>query len=239
MLRDWIAQVVPRWLPLFMDSTLCRVAPIAGEAPRLYLSFDDGPSPETTPQVLAVLARFQARATFFCLGEAALTHPALVTQIVEAGHTLGNHSWSHPDGWRMSASNYIAELERASLCLMQFQGKPICWFRPPYGHLTLSSIRWGRANGQRPVLWDVILPDYNPQVSISELVRLGAARIRPGSVVCLHDGPSVASRTPEALSQLIPLWQAEGYLLETLPIAQSWQSPPPQVITCLAGQPAG
>jgi peptidoglycan-N-acetylglucosamine deacetylase len=239
MLRDWLAQVVPRWLPLLVDSTLCRVAPTAGEARRLYLSFDDGPSPETTPQVLKVLASFQAKATFFCLGQAALAHPALVTQIVEAGHTLGNHTWSHADGWRTSANNYTAELERASLCLMQFQGQPIYWFRPPYGHLTLSAIRWGRTNGQRPVLWDVILPDYNPQVSISELVQLGAARIRPGSIICLHDGPGVANKTPEALSQLIPLWQSQGYLLETLPSSEAWQPPAALAIPSLASQPVG
>ena len=179
----------------------------------LALTFDDGPNPAWTPRLLDLLASHDVRATFFLVGSRAQALPALVHQIVAAGHLIGNHSWSHPNLALSSARRIDEELSRTNQILAQIAGAPIRYFRPPYGARRPEVLRAARCLGMIPVLWNAMTSDWkNPSADaiasrlthkIDRLHRQGQA-----ANIVLHDGshsdPS-ANRAPSiaAAAQLI------------------------------------
>ncbi|MFJ8431351.1 polysaccharide deacetylase family protein [Kitasatospora sp. NPDC094019] len=183
-----------------------------GSAPVVALTFDDGPHPEWTPQVLDALARYDAPAAFFCIGLHALAHPGVVRRTAAEGHTLGNHSWSHaylpdlgPIGLRDQLGFTADALARAC-----GGAPPSRWLRPPYGGRSPELLRAVAGSGFTTVLWDVDARDWSrpgPGV-IAERV-LGA--VRPGSVVLMHDGGGDRSQTVAALPGIITGLRRRGY----------------------------
>ena len=179
----------------------------------LALTFDDGPNPVWTPRLLDLLASHEVRATFFLVGSRAQTQPALVRQIVAAGHLIGNHSWSHPNLALSSARRIIEELSRTNQILAQIAGTPPRYFRPPYGARRPEVLRIARRLGLVPVLWNAMTSDWkNPSADsiASSLTRKIDRLLRRGRAanIVLHDGshsdPS-ANRAPSiaAAAQLI------------------------------------
>jgi peptidoglycan/xylan/chitin deacetylase (PgdA/CDA1 family) len=179
----------------------------------IALTFDDGPSSAWTPRLLDILASHDVRATFFLLGSRAQAEPALVRQIVAAGHLIGNHSWSHPNLAVASASRIEQELSRTSQMLEQISGSPIRFFRPPFGARRPEVLRIARRLGMVPVLWNAMTSDWqNPSADdiVSRLTRTIDKLARQGRAanIVLHDGghqtPS-ANRAPSisAAGQLI------------------------------------
>jgi peptidoglycan/xylan/chitin deacetylase (PgdA/CDA1 family) len=187
---------------------------IAPQRPgELALTFDDGPNPAWTPRLLDTLAIHDLRATFFLVGSRAQAEPALVHQIVAAGHLIGSHSWSHSNLAFCSASRIHQELSRASQTLEQITGEPIRFFRPPFGARRPEVLRAARALGMTPVLWNAMTSDWkNPSADaiaaqlsrkIDRLQRRGLA-----ANIVLHDGSHAdpaANRAPSvaAAAQLI------------------------------------
>jgi peptidoglycan/xylan/chitin deacetylase (PgdA/CDA1 family) len=183
----------------------------------LALTFDDGPNPTWTPRLLDLLARREVRATFFLVGSHAQSQPALVQQIVAAGHVIGNHSWSHLNLALASASHIEEQLSRASETLEQIAGAPIRFFRPPFGARRPEVLRIAKKLGLEPVLWNAMTSDWkNPsadsistrlQMKIDRLYRRGRA-----ANIVLHDGNHLdlaANRAPSiaAAAQLIARYQ--------------------------------
>jgi len=179
----------------------------------LALTFDDGPNPVWTPRLLDLLASHDVRATFFLVGSRAQAQPALVHQIVAAGHLIGNHSWSHPNLALSSARRIDEELSRTNQILAQIAGAPIRYFRPPYGARRPEVLRAARRLGMLPVLWNAMTSDWkNPSADaianrlthkIDRLRRQGQA-----ANIVLHDGSHsdpAANRAPSiaAAAQLI------------------------------------
>jgi peptidoglycan/xylan/chitin deacetylase (PgdA/CDA1 family) len=185
-------------------------------APRLpgelALTFDDGPNPAWTPRLLELLATYGVRATFFLVGSHACSEPALVRRIVTAGHLIGNHSWSHPNLALTPTRHIEEELMRTSRTLEQIAGKPVRFFRPPFGARRPIVLRTARELGMTPVLWNAMTSDWsNPSAeSIARhLIRSIDRAERSGSAanVVLHDGSHLdraAFRGPSvnAVSQL-------------------------------------
>jgi peptidoglycan-N-acetylglucosamine deacetylase len=126
----------------------------------LALTFDDGPNPAWTPQLLDILAAHDVPATFFLIGSYAQAEPELVRRILTAGHLIGNHSWSHPNLAITTASRVAEELTRARDTLQQITGVPIRWFRPPFGGRRPVVLKTARALGMTPVLWNAITTDW-------------------------------------------------------------------------------
>jgi len=129
----------------------------AGE---LALTFDDGPNPAWTPQLLDALSVHDVRATFFLLGSRAEREPALVRRMVAAGHRIGNHSWSHPNLALNGAKRIEEELRRTSETLEQIAGTSARWFRPPFGARRPAVLRSARELGMTPVLWNAMTSDW-------------------------------------------------------------------------------
>jgi peptidoglycan/xylan/chitin deacetylase (PgdA/CDA1 family) len=179
----------------------------------LALTFDDGPNPAWTPQLLDILASHGVHATFFLLGKYAQAQPALVRQIAAAGHLIGNHSWSHPNLALASSGRIEEELASTSLELEQIAAVPIRYFRPPFGARRPEVLRESRRLGMVPVLWNAMTSDWkNPSAdSIANRLTRAIARLqRQGRAanIVLHDGSHgdpAANRAPSvaAAGQLI------------------------------------
>jgi peptidoglycan/xylan/chitin deacetylase (PgdA/CDA1 family) len=127
----------------------------------LALTFDDGPNPAWTPQLLDILASHDVRATFFMVGRYAQAEPALVRRVAEAGHLIGNHSWSHPNLALTAPRRVREELQRTSDTLEQITAQPVRYFRPPFGARRPDVLRKARRMGMTPVLWNAITSDWS------------------------------------------------------------------------------
>jgi peptidoglycan-N-acetylglucosamine deacetylase len=176
----------------------------AMRAPRrareLALTFDDGPNPAWTPKLLDILSEHEIHATFFMLGNRAEEQPALVKRTVAAGHLIGNHSWSHPSLARTAASEVREELTRTKETLEQITGKPVKYFRPPFGARRPVVFKIARELGMTVVLWNAMTSDWTAtsgdrvaEELMKKIDRLG--RRGYAANIVLHDG---GHREPEA-----------------------------------------
>jgi peptidoglycan-N-acetylglucosamine deacetylase len=187
----------------------------AGSAGVVYLTFDDGPTPAWTPRVLALLARYQARATFFVLGRSAAAHPELVRQEFAAGHGVGNHTWSHRRLTNLSGAQLVAEVNATSTAIRQITGAPVRCLRPPFATVDAASAEQVRALGLRLVLWDIDTNDWlRPGTGAIAGRVLG--RVRSGDVILMHDGGGNRSQTVAALEQVLATLSARGYRFHAL-----------------------
>lgn len=170
----------------------------------VYLTFDDGPDPEWTPQVLDVLAGAQMHATFFVIGVHALRARSLVERIATEGHALGNHTFSHRHPWTLTPRAARAQVRDGAQAVADVAGSAPPFFRPPHGRRRACMTEQAAALGERIVMWDVSAIDWGP------LARAGAIaqrldHVRAGDVVLMHDGRNRHNR-PDQLLRTLPVF---------------------------------
>ena len=191
----------------------CRV----GKA--VYLTFDDGPIPEVTPKVLAILDKYGVKATFFMVGENIDKHPDVFEQVVQAGHAIGNHTYNHMKGWRVSTAEYIANVQKweeafRRHCTLEIGHCTL--FRPPYGRTWLWQRRAVQKLGYEIYLWDVLTRDYNPCRTPEAMLKQIQRQTRPGSIINFHDSVKSNERMLAVLPLAIEWLQSQGYDVKTL-----------------------
>ena len=179
------------------------------------LTFDDGPSPKYTPQVLDILAKNKVKATFFEVGRSISYWPDVSRRVVREGHRLANHSWDHPQLTQLSDDAVVSQLQRTQDQITKVGGSSIC-VRPPYGAQSarVRSLITSRMHSST-ILWDIDPGDWRGYAA-STIVSRTLSQVRPGSIILLHDGGSNRGSTVEALAQLIPALKARGYSFVTL-----------------------
>ena len=180
----------------------CRV----GKA--VYLTFDDGPIPEVTPKVLAILDQYGVKATFFMVGENIDKHPEVFEMVVKGGHAIGNHTYNHMKGWKVSTAEYIANVQKFP--------KETKLFRPPYGRTWVWQRRAVKQLGYEIYLWDVLTRDYNPHRTPEAMLQQIQRQTRPGSIINFHDSIKSNERMLEVLPKAIEWLLANGYEIKTL-----------------------
>jgi peptidoglycan/xylan/chitin deacetylase (PgdA/CDA1 family) len=156
----------------------------------VFLTFDDGPIPEVTPWVLDELKKHNAKATFFCIGENVQKHPEVFQRILYEGHSVGNHTFNHLNGWKTATSEYIENIEKAKKQMHNSEFKiqnSRLLFRPPYGKITSKQAKTLQKKGFKIVMWDIISYDYDTNVSEEKCLQNVLKNIRSGSVVVFHD----------------------------------------------------
>ena len=183
----------------------------------VYLTFDDGPIPEMTPKILAILREKQVKATFFCVGDNARKYPELLRMILADGHRVGNHTFHHLPGLKTSLSAYLRDVSDCDALLRQAgaqMDKPL--FRPPYGRMKPSQKRELLNAGYTIVLWDVLTHDYNQAYAPDKMLEVIRRYTRNGSIVVFHDSLKSSERMLEVLPKAIDFWRQEGYELRIL-----------------------
>lgn len=189
-------------------------APKGPQPSVVALTFDDGPWPGQTEQILAILRKYKAHATFFMLGNLARAHPNLVRAVHEAGNEVGVHSWSHANYTHLSTAAITADLNRCQAQMQILVGQPVRLMRPPYGAVNASAAAAIKAAGFRIVLWSLDTNDWRRPGENTIYTRLMHAR--PQSIVLCHDGGGPRSQTIAALARAVPALQAKGYKLGTV-----------------------
>lgn len=168
----------------------------------LCLTFDDGPDPVSTPLILKVLGEYGIKAIFFCNGRRAETYPDLADQIKSEGHVIGNHGHSHLNGWRTSTRDYMEDVTKAA----SFTSGRL--FRPPFGRLTFRQFH--ELNKNFLIwFWDLMPYDFDVSFGEKQILRILKEKIRPGSVIVLHDTPYSAAAG--ILPEFIDHAKGKGY----------------------------
>ena len=168
---------------------------------RLYLTFDDGPDPLSTTRLLDILRKHEISAVFFCNGDAAGKYPELIHLIRKGGHLIGNHGYSHLNGWRTDADEYVNDIKKASKLTSEII------FRPPFGRLSFRQARSLRS--YKLVLWDIMAYDFDSSFGKEKSLGVLKRKIRPGSIIVLHDKPTSCAN--EILEEFILFALGKGY----------------------------
>lgn len=180
----------------------------------IALSYDDGPSPANTPELLEIFAATGARATFFVVGREVARHPELAAQIARSGHELGNHSYSHANPRDLDEDGLRVEVESGARAIAEAAVSPTL-FRPPFGKQPRAAAQVCARLGFTAVLWSVDSGDTMP-FSAARIAREVVRRVEPGDIVLMHDGGERRQRTIDATRQIITELAARGYRFVTV-----------------------
>lgn len=175
----------------------------------VYLTFDDGPIPEITPWVLDLLKSENIPATFFCVGENVMKYPEIYRQILDRGHSVGNHTFNHWQGLKQDNLAFFRNIEKAALYIDSNL------FRPPHGWMKTSQYQYLK-NRFKIIMWDVISCDYNSKITPERVFRNITDFVRPGSVITFHDSIKAEKNLKETLPQAIQWLKKEGFRFEAI-----------------------
>ncbi|MCL3779853.1 polysaccharide deacetylase family protein [Prolixibacteraceae bacterium JC049] len=170
----------------------------------IFLTFDDGPIPKITPWVLDILNQENIKATFFCVGDNVAKYPELYQRILDEGHVVGNHTFNHVQGLKMSKSEFINNVNKAR----KFINSQL--FRPPHGWLKRSQYK-AISKQYKIVMWDVISVDYNPAISPKQCLQNVLEFTRSGSIITFHDSLKAEENLKYALPRAIKELKAKGF----------------------------
>lgn len=187
----------------------------ASKRPVVYLTFDDGPSPAYTPQILAVLSRYGVHATFFELGQQVRSYPGLTRAVRARGHSVQNHTWSHPNLTKVSWQRFAAEVTNTDRAIRgQLGYTPRC-LRPPYGATNRLTALRAAALGKQLKLWTIDTRDWQ-RPGAATITSRALTNVRSGSIILMHDGGGNRSQTVAATATIVRTLKARGYTFGTL-----------------------
>ena len=175
----------------------------------LYLTFDDGPHPEITPFVLKELKKYNALATFFCIGKNVLAFADIYKQILDEGHQVGNHTQNHLNGWKTANKVYLEDVSEAANHIDSNL------FRPPYGRISLFQARnlsaAMKGRKARVIMWDVLSADFDEAISKEQSLEFVVLRSLPGSIVVFHDSEKAYSKLTYVLPKVLHHFNEQGF----------------------------
>lgn len=182
----------------------------------LYLTFDDGPLPEITPFVLDELKSWNAKATFFCIGKNIEAHPEIFQHIISEGHSIGNHTYDHLNGWNTADETYFENIEKCASVLNRHSSIITHQlFRPPYGKLKPSQYA-NLKSRYSLVMWDVLSFDFDLKISAENVLKNVLKKAEAGSIVVMHDSLKAKTKLEYALPKILEHFTKEGFKFEAL-----------------------
>ena len=176
----------------------------------VFVSFDDGPTAEFTYWILNVLSSIKIKATFFCVGESAKKYPEIINEIIQKGHSIGNHGFSHTNGWFSSTNSYIEDIKKCSSVLPKTN-----LFRPPYGKIYPWQIREVKKK-YNIIMWNILSYDFKNGIKSNILQRNILDNIENGSIIVFHDNKKSEDILKKNLEEILKKISEKGYVFSTL-----------------------
>jgi peptidoglycan/xylan/chitin deacetylase (PgdA/CDA1 family) len=185
---------------------------------KVYLTFDDGPTPEITEWVLDQLQQYDAKATFFCIGNNIEKHPEIFQKIINENHAFGNHTFNHLKGWKTDTNEYLENTRRCSLFIRE-KGKGKSdkedifeLFRPPYGKIKTSQSRALHRLGYKIIMWDVLSRDFDRTIAPEECLKNVLKNVETGSIIVFHDSIKAAQNLKYVLPKTLAFLKERGFV---------------------------
>jgi peptidoglycan/xylan/chitin deacetylase (PgdA/CDA1 family) len=200
------AVTVPAFLKIFYPSLLWQMPQ---GAKKLYITFDDGPHTVITPQVLAILQQYTAKASFFCVGDNVLKYPDTYAEIKEQGHAIGNHSMNHLNGWKTSLNQYYKNVNDCREIVDSLL------FRPPYGRITPSQIQ-ALKKEYTLVMWTVLSYDFDAETTPEQCLDYVINNVEDGAIIVFHDSEKAATNMLSALPKVLERYGSLGFTFDKL-----------------------
>ncbi|MBD0403583.1 polysaccharide deacetylase family protein [Flammeovirga sp. EKP202] len=191
----------------------------ATTSPILYLTFDDGPIPEITPWVLDELKKYNAKATFFCVGDNIRKHPEVYQQVLEQGHKVGNHTFNHLQYWKKSLSTYLQNVKECDTIMKSNplysveSEKPL--FRPPHGQVGKKMMHQLLVDYEI-IMWHVLTRDYNKNYKKESCLKAAIKNTENGSIIVFHDSIKAEKNLKYVLPRYLQYFSNKGYEFHTL-----------------------
>lgn len=178
----------------------------------LYLTFDDGPHPAITPFVLELLRKYNAKASFFCIGENAVRYPEVFQQVINEGHAVGNHTFHHINGWKTSDKDYMNDISKAREII------PGQLFRPPYGRLKRSQLKMLNQgeNKMAIIMWNILAGDWDIHLDPSICFERVKKKTSEGDIIVFHDSEKAWERMSYSLPKLLEYFSSKGYVFDKI-----------------------
>ena len=178
----------------------------------IYLTFDDGPHPEITPFVLKELDKYNAKATFFCIGKNIQKNPSIFKMILAAGHAVGNHTYDHLDGWKSKNTDYVNNI----LAAKKYIDSDL--FRPPYGRITRNQQKELTHLDQpfKIIMWSVLSGDFDVSISPEQCLKNVLKNTKSGSLIVFHDSEKAKIRMQYTLPLILKYYTEKGYVFEKI-----------------------
>lgn len=191
---------------------------IPNKEKKVYLTFDDGPIPEITEWTLEQLKKYNAKGTFFCIGDNIQKHPEIFKKITANGHSVGNHTFNHLKGWETSLEVYIENTKKCSEtmtdCYLKTAQSHL--FRPPYGKIKPSQAKALRKLGYKIIMWDIISMDFDQTISPETCLNNVLKNVESGSIIVFHDSVKAWKNLEYVLPKTLEFLNEKGFVCEKL-----------------------
>ena len=185
---------------------------------KVFLTFDDGPTPEITEWTLEQLKKYEAKATFFCIGNNIEKHPAIFQKIIQEEHAIGNHTFNHMKGWETPNEIYLKNVEKCAKTISQLktatENCPL--FRPPYGKIKPSQSRILRRLGYKIIMWDVLSMDFDKTITPEECLDNVLKNIESGSIIVFHDSQKAEQNLKYVLPKTLAFLKEKGFVCDKI-----------------------
>jgi peptidoglycan/xylan/chitin deacetylase (PgdA/CDA1 family) len=183
---------------------------------KVYLTFDDGPTPEITQWTLNQLKNYNAKATFFCIGDNVRKYPETFEEVVKEGHSIGNHTFNHLNGWKTNTQDYIENAKLFEKEYYKRSNENCQLFRPPYGKIKPSQSKILRKMGYKIIMWDVLSVDFDIKITPKQCLENVLQNVKSGSIIVFHDSVKAFANLEYALPKTLEFLQQKGFVCAKL-----------------------
>ncbi|WP_298894117.1 polysaccharide deacetylase family protein [uncultured Psychroserpens sp.] len=190
---------------------------VATNDKELYLTFDDGPTPKITDWTLNTLNDYNAKASFFCIGSNVEKYPDVFKNIIDNGHTVGNHTQHHVKGWTTKTKDYLKEVKTAQTSINAYKNSETqLLFRPPYGQIKPKQGKKLITLGYQIIMWDVLSFDWEKEISEEKCLENVMSKSKKGSIIVFHDSVKASRNLMYTLPKVLELFSNEGFVFKAL-----------------------
>ena len=183
---------------------------------KVYLTFDDGPTPEITQWTLNQLKNYNAKATFFCIGDNIRKYPEVFKEVVKEGHSIGNHTFNHLNGWKTNTQNYIENAKLFEKEYGKLSTETCKLFRPPYGKITPSQSKILRKMSYKIIMWDVLSVDFDVTITPEQCLENVLQNVKSGSIIVFHDSVKAFANLEYVLPRTLEFLEQKGFVCAKL-----------------------